>query len=79
MQTPMAYKTPRLMDDLSMERKTFQITGSFKAGRSWERFTKKVSSNNEKNAAEKLYSLIGSEHGLKRNLIRIESIEVENA
>jgi len=52
--------------------------GSFKAGRSWERFTKKVSSNNEKNATEKLYSLIGSEHGLKRNLIRIESIEVED-
>jgi large subunit ribosomal protein LX len=58
-----------------MESKTFQIMGSFKAGRSWERFTKKVSSNNEKNAAEKLYSLIGSEHGLKRRMIRIESVE----
>jgi large subunit ribosomal protein LX len=58
-----------------MESKTFQIIGSFKAGRSWERFTKKVSSNNEKNAAEKLYSLIGSEHGLKRRMIRIESVE----
>jgi large subunit ribosomal protein LX len=60
-----------------METKTFQIIGSFKAGRSWERFTKKVSSNNEKNAAEKLYSLIGSEHGLKRKMIRIESVEAE--
>ncbi|MGD0717733.1 MAG: 50S ribosomal protein L18Ae [Halobacteriota archaeon] len=60
-----------------MESKTFQIMGSFKAGRSWERFTKKVSSNNEKNAAEKLYSLIGSEHGLKRRMIRIESVEAE--
>jgi large subunit ribosomal protein LX len=60
-----------------MEIKNFQITGSFKAGRSWERFTKRISSNNEKNAAEKLYSLIGSEHGLKRNRIRIESILVE--
>jgi large subunit ribosomal protein LX len=58
-----------------MESKTFQIMGSFKAGRSWERFTKRVSSNNEKNAAEKLYSLIGSEHGLKRRMIRIESVE----
>ncbi len=62
-----------------METKRFQITGSFKAGRSWERFTKRVTSNNEKNAAEKLYSLIGSEHGLKRNLIQIESIVVEEA
>ena len=51
--------------------------GSFKAGRSWERFTKRVSSNNENNAAEKLYSLIGSEHGLKRRMIRIESVEAE--
>jgi len=62
-----------------MEIKNFQITGSFKAGRSWERFTKRVSSNNEKNATEKLYSLIGSEHGLKRNLIRIDSIKMEGA
>ncbi|MGZ4902482.1 MAG: 50S ribosomal protein L18Ae [Halobacteriota archaeon] len=62
-----------------MEKRTFRITGSFKAGRSWERFTKKVSSNNEKNAVEKLYSVIGSEHGLKRKLIRIESIAVEGA
>jgi large subunit ribosomal protein LX len=60
-----------------METKTFQIIGSFKAGRSWERFTKKVSSNNEKNAAEKLYSLIGSEHGLKRRMIRIDSVEAK--
>jgi len=62
-----------------MEIKNFQITGSFKAGRSWERFTKRVSSNNQKNATEKLYSLIGSEHGLKRNLIRIDSIKMEGA
>ena len=66
-----------LADGLKMEKKIFMITGSFKAGRSWERFTKKVSSNSETNAAEKLYSLIGSEHGLKRNLIRIESVEVK--
>jgi len=65
------------MDGVTVESKTFQITGSFKAGRSWERFTKKLSSNNERNAAEKLYSLIGSEHGLKRKMIRIESIEEE--
>jgi large subunit ribosomal protein LX len=58
-----------------MEMKKFKINGTFKAGRSWERFSKKIMSNNEKNAAEKLYSLIGSEHGLKRNLIRIEAIE----
>jgi large subunit ribosomal protein LX len=58
-----------------MEMKKFRVKGVFKAGRNWEHFSKKLVSNNEKNAAEKLYSLIGSEHGLKRNLIRIETVE----
>ncbi|MCL7415307.1 MAG: 50S ribosomal protein L18Ae [ANME-2 cluster archaeon] len=53
------------------------ISGTFKAGHSWENFTKTVSSLNEKNAAETVYSLIGSEHGLKRNLIRLDSISKE--
>lgn len=53
------------------------ISGTFKAGNLWEDFTKNVSSLNEKNAREKVYSLIGSEHGLKRNLIRLDSITKE--
>ena len=53
------------------------ISGKFKAGRSWEAFTKKVASQNEKNAKDKVYSLIGSEHGLKRNLIQLESTTKE--
>lgn len=61
--------------EMEMEMKKFRVKGTFKAGRNWERFSKKLVSNNEKNAAEKLYSLIGSEHGLKRNLIRIETVE----
>ena len=53
------------------------ISGTFKAGHSWESFTKKISSQNEKNARVKVYSLIGSEHGLKRNFIRLDSITKE--
>ncbi len=53
------------------------ISGRFKAGNSWEKFTKKVTSQNEKNAEGKVYSLIGSEHGLKRNLIKLESMTKE--
>jgi len=55
--------------------KNITISGTFKAGSNWERFTKTVSSQNKKNAIEKVYSLIGSEHGLKRNLIRIVEVE----
>lgn len=53
----------------------FMVKGTFKAGLKWERFTKTITSLNKKNASEKAYSLIGSEHGLKRRLVKIESVE----
>lgn len=53
----------------------FVIKGSFRAGNTWERFTKSVTSNNEKNAVEKIYSLLGSHHRVKRRAIKIESVE----
>ena len=57
----------------------FIISGTFKAGSNWNRFTKTVSSQNEKNAIEKVYSLIGSENKLKRNFIKIASTaEIEH-
>ncbi len=52
----------------------FIVSGTFRAEHLWENFTKTITSQNESNAKEKVYSLIGSEHGLKRNLIKIESI-----
>jgi large subunit ribosomal protein LX len=57
----------------------FIIKGSFKAGAKWEKFTKTVTSNNEKNAVEKTYSIIGSQHKLKRNQIRIDKVEEVSA
>ncbi|MDF1530730.1 MAG: 50S ribosomal protein L18Ae [ANME-2 cluster archaeon] len=62
-------------EKLKME--NYIISGTFKAGDMWESFTKNVSVLNEKNAREKVYSLIGSEHGLKRNFIRLDSITRE--
>ncbi|VVB94735.1 50S ribosomal protein L18Ae [uncultured archaeon] len=53
----------------------FMVKGTFKAGHKWERFTKTITSANKKNASEKAYSLLGSEHGLKRYLVKIESVE----
>ncbi|VVB89685.1 50S ribosomal protein L18Ae [uncultured archaeon] len=53
----------------------FTVKGTFKAGLKWEHFTKKVTSQNKKNAVDKAYSLIGSEHGLERRLIKIEGVE----
>ncbi len=53
----------------------FIVKGTFKAGQKWERFTKKITSPSKNNASEKAYSLIGSEHGLRRSLVKIESTE----
>ncbi len=57
--------------------KNFVVTGTFKAGYSWEKFTKSVESQNEKNAIEKTYSTFGSKHRVKRNYIKIENIAEE--
>lgn len=54
------------------------VTGSYKAGligNVWQPFTKILDCQNEKNAVEKAYSLMGSEHGLKRNLIKIDEVK----
>ena len=53
----------------------FTVKGTFKAGEKWEHFTKNITSPNKNNAIEKAYSLIGSEHGLKRRLVKIETVE----
>ncbi len=42
---------------------------------SWQSFSKVIESNNEKNAVEKIYSLLGSKQGVKRNLVKIEEVK----
>jgi len=56
----------------------FEIRGQYKGGlvgKTWLPFSKVVESQNEKNAVNKVYSLIGSEHGLKRGLIKIDEVK----
>ena len=56
----------------------FEIRGKYRGGlvgKTWLPFTKVVTSQNEKNAVEWVYSLMGSEHGLKRGLIRIDGVK----
>jgi len=57
--------------------KNFVVKGKFKAGSNWEKFTKNVESQNEKNATDKVYSVFGSKHSIKRSQIQIESIAEE--
>ena len=56
----------------------FDIKGKYKGGlvgKTWLPFKKVVESQNEKNAVNKVYSLMGSQHGLKRNLITIDEVK----
>ncbi len=55
----------------------FIINGRFRTeriGKNWRPFSKVVESQNENTAKELVYSLLGSEHGLKRNLIKIDEV-----
>jgi len=55
----------------------FEIKGKYKGGlvgKTWLPFSKVVESQNEKNAVNKVYSLMGSQHGLKRSLIKIDEV-----
>lgn len=60
--------------------KDFIITGSFRPGKKCVKLTKNrtfsraVTSHNDRTAVEKVYSLLGSEHSLKRYRIKIESV-----
>ncbi len=56
----------------------FEIKGRYKGGligKTWLPFSKVVDSQNEKNAVNTVYSLMGSQHGLKRDLIKIDEVK----
>ncbi len=53
----------------------FEVFGEFKTQDGWQKFKKIVEAHNERFAIEKVYSLIGSNHRVKRHLIKIKSIK----
>ncbi|MDM7934914.1 MAG: 50S ribosomal protein L18Ae [Methanothrix sp.] len=56
----------------------FEIKGRYKGGlhhKTWLPFSKVVEGHNERVATDRVYSLMGSEHGLKRDLIRIDEVK----
>ena len=55
--------------------KIYRIKGSFVMGSETQVFTKEFRAIKEEDLYEKLYSIFGSKHGIKRNQIKIDSIE----
>lgn len=52
----------------------FEILGRFRIRNEWRPFSKYVEGRSEKMVMEKVLSQLGSEHGLKRNLIKIDEV-----
>ena len=55
--------------------KNFRVKGSFVMGSETQVFTKELRAVKEEDIYEKLYSIFGSKHRIKRNQIKIDSIE----
>lgn len=53
----------------------FTFKGIAKFGKEKMAFTKKVVAKSKKHALDKLYALFGSLNGIKRSLIKVESVE----
>lgn len=67
-----------------MKKKAYKIKGEFYMKNSWQPFKKEVVSSSKPKAKEKVLSIIGSKHGVKRRMIKIKEVneippeEVEN-
>jgi large subunit ribosomal protein LX len=65
---------------MSGEVKIYRITGRMLISHdrypTWQNFTQEVRALSEKDALEKVYSVLGSRHKLKRYHIKIEKVEV---
>lgn len=66
------------VDELSSEVKIYRIEGVMLISHgkypTWQKFVKEVRALNEKQAVEKVYSILGGSHKLKRYHIKIEKI-----
>ena len=54
--------------------KAFRISGRFRMGRAWQRFSKEVAANDEAAAREKVLSLLGSQHGVPRKYVALDTV-----
>jgi large subunit ribosomal protein LX len=52
----------------------YVVSGRFQGRDGYQQFTKSVDAPNENVARERIYSQIGSEHGLKRMQIELEEV-----
>jgi large subunit ribosomal protein LX len=57
-----------------MENQKFEVKGTFRMGEDWMPYTKVIEAPNEKQAQERVFTLFGSKHNLKRRYIKIDAV-----
>ncbi len=53
----------------------FKITGKFKKGEEFHKFSKEISAETKNAAIKKIQSLLGSNYKCKKNLVKIKEVE----
>ena len=54
--------------------KAYRISGRFRMGRAWQAYSKEVAAADEAAARERLLSVLGSQHGVARKYIEIQTV-----
>ena len=57
-----------------MENQKYEVKGTIRMGEDWMPYTKVIDAPNEKQAQERVLTVFGSKHNLKRRYIKIDSI-----
>ena len=59
---------------MNMDEKEFTVKGEFKMGDEWKPYSKIISAPNEVQARERIFTIMGSKHRLKRQYVRIAEV-----
>lgn len=58
-----------------MKAQSYRVEGTFQMDGQWRPYSKVIEAPNEVQARERIYTLLGSKHRLKRREIRVAKIE----
>ena len=58
-----------------METQSYRVEGTFRIDGEWRPYRKVISAPNEEQARERVYTVMGSKHRLKRRDIQVGKIE----
>lgn len=56
---------------------SYRVEGTFQMDGKWRPYNKVIAAPNEKQARERIYTLLGSKHRLKRREIRVAKVEAQ--